>query len=350
MVNIITLTGSPYERGLKQGRSFKELIRAYHALRRSMFNPDNPSEGAVSEIIEEVRGGLEAKCPEVLEEMRGIAEGAGLRFAEILFINFASEVDKGVSGCTTILSLGDPTSAKNMLLGKTRDLGSPLLYPFQTSVKIRRKDGDDIFVASSMAGILGAGFGVNRRGLALALNAADRIQDLGGKVGVQRSILARKALEECGGVNEAVAFLSHHNLAYCGALYILADSTGHGAIVEKSRVHQAVRSFERGTAVAANHFVEPSMRGYLAPLDGTSPLRLKRAGELSNPHQEGLTIPQTKRILKDHLHGLSISSICRHTPTGPNTVAGYILEVGARRTHICDGHPCENPFKKFEFT
>ena len=114
--------------------------------------------------------------PDYLEEMKGIAEGAGVSFADILAINcrselFAMKMDKPSElepECTAFAIM--PSASKNghVLAGQTWDFMYPL-RDCMVIVHIAQEDKPDILLFTE-AGFIG-GKGMNSCGVSLTLNA-----------------------------------------------------------------------------------------------------------------------------------------------------------------------------------
>ena len=106
---LVKVHGGPYERGLQHGRQCGDLIRRYpsvllealrvEALWRAMdVDRPLPSREALLAGAMHFLPSLEKFAPHLVEEVRGIADGARLSFAEVLLVNVRAEV----MGLTTV--------------------------------------------------------------------------------------------------------------------------------------------------------------------------------------------------------------------------------------------------------
>lgn len=89
----VVLSGTPRERGVTYGRECAALIeRTISDYTRYFDNKKNLSWSYVKEMAQKFIPAIEAFAPELMEEMRGIAEGANRSFDEILAVNCRSEL------------------------------------------------------------------------------------------------------------------------------------------------------------------------------------------------------------------------------------------------------------------
>ncbi len=341
VMHVLTLSGTPYEVGVEHGRKLSELIEAYYSFNRILLR-DIPDEVA-SKIVSQVQEAMEKFYPDALDEIRGIADGSGLEYENVLLMNFASEVKRSVQGgCTAFTAVGDSTINSKTIMAKTRDLRYQAYHPFQIAMKVCVPGKFDVFLAEAFAGRVVTGCGINEHGLGLILNIVN-INDFDGSIGIQRSFLARFILENCENVKEAVKQFSTHELAYCGANYLICDVDGDCALIEKSHSHQVVKGPEGGIITVTNHFTDPAMLKFQGRLGRSSPLRLNQITALLNANVGDIDVELAKGFLKSH----EPSAICRHDAIGVNTVSAYVVDADLRIIHIADGHPCKSPFKAY---
>ncbi len=343
----MSLEGSSHEIGVQHGKKLRELIAAYYSYCHTTLS-DVP-EDSVKKTLSSVEGGLRKGYPEALEELQGIAEGAGLSYEDVLLMNFASEVRSQMpSGCTMFSAVGEAAETGQPVMGKTRDMASQIYFPFQIAMNIRASGRFRVFLAEAFSGMAVTGCGLNEHGLAVTLSIIMSVEDADDTVGVQRAFLARLVLEQCRDVEEALAVFSKNDLAYQGANFLICDATGGCALIEKSHRHQAVIRPAKGVIASTNHFTSPKMSKFGKTAGQSSKDRLTRMETLLKSSWGSIDFETAKRFLRDHAHGLDGNSICRHTLTRANTVQAYILEPGSKSVFIADGHPCMNRFQRYQ--
>lgn len=348
-MRILSLEGSYHDIGIQHGRKLRELIAAYYSFCRMALR-DVP-EDVVKKTLSSVENGLRKGYAEALEELRGIAEGAGLSYEDILLMNFASEVRSQARlhsvGCTLFSAVDKATETGYPIMGKTRDMVSQIYFPFQIAMKVHASGRFEVFLAEAFSGMAVTGCGVNEHGLAVALSTIMSIEDADDTVGIQRAFLVRVVLERCRNVREALDVFSRNDMAYQGANFLICDFAGDCALIEKSHRHQSVIRPENGVIASTNHF-DNSMLRFGKISTQSSKERLARIESLLISNRGKIDLPTAKRFLRDHARGLDGNSICRHTAARANTVQAYILEPHLKRVFIADGHPCMSRFQRYQ--
>jgi len=346
MLQVLKLRGTPHEVGFQHGKKITELLRGFFSL--CYRSVQEISEDKRLNTLRNVEEGLLVYYPEAIEEMRGIAEASGLSYEDVLLMNFTSEVRTiAAQGCTAFSALNQATKTGDPITGKTRDMASQVYYPFQVAMNISIRGKMQVFLAEAFSGMIVTGCGMNDHGLSINLNIIVKITDSDDTVGVQRAFLARKVLEECSNVDEAIELFTETDLAYQGANFMVCDAEGSSAIIEKSHHHQAVIFPENGILAMANHFEDKKMKQYEEFRVKNSPVRLQRMKEMLLAELGKIDLSTSKRFLKDHKKGNELS-ICRHVLAGVNTVSAYLLEPRTRTIYVADGHPCSQRFRKYE--
>ncbi len=345
-MQILELKGTPYEVGFQHGKQITELVRGFFSL--CYRSVQEISEDKRLNTLHNVEEGLLVYYPEATEEMKGVAEASGLSYEDVLLMNFTSEVrTRAAQGCTAFSALNQATRTGDPITGKTRDMASQIYYPFQVAMNVSTLGKMRVFLAEAFSGMVVTGCGMNDHGLSLNLNIIVKITDSDDTVGVQRAFLARKVLEECANVDEAIKLFTETDLAYQGANFMVCDAEGSSAVIEKSHNHQAVIFPDNGILAMANHFEDKKMKQYEEFRVKNSPVRLQRMREMLFEKYGNIDLSTSKNFLQDHKKDNELS-ICRHVTNGVNTVSAYLLEPRTRTIYVADGHPCWQRFRKYE--
>src|SRR5580658_2449676 len=203
----VRVAGTPYERGRQYGAQARTRIhlsvQAYQRVFAHYAGWDWPA-------VRRAAAGFETPVatfrPAYLDEMRGLADGAGLDLADVLAINVRTEVMYAAkarqaplatrvpqppaecSAFAVVPATGGPAAT---LLGQNWDW---LLHSAQTLIVLeaRPDDGPD-FVTVVEAGLL-AKVGLNAAGLGLVTNALVTDADLGSP-GIPYHVLLRAILD-----------------------------------------------------------------------------------------------------------------------------------------------------------
>jgi isopenicillin-N N-acyltransferase-like protein len=382
----VEVRGGPRQRGRQHGEAGREQVRAYadtllHVLagEAQLRRPDLSGCGAVDSPAARHDGraaaaaarhaltredlyaraltflpAFEAFAPHLLEEIRGIADGADVPLAAALLVNVRAEVALvsggavagliGVAaaghageGCTAFAVGRGATLKGDLLLGQNQDQ-APEMEAFGVVLRVRPDDGPPLVMAT-FGGLVGYP-GLNTAGVAFFQNALAN--------GVWRHALPhyplKRALLEQRDMAGCLRVFDRARLASCGN-YVLGDGTGHLLDVEATPDGYAVLEPEDGIVVHTNHFQSDRLRlqeRLLASLPDSAARQTRMQACL---HQERgrITLDTIKHCLRDH-HGLP-AAICRHEPARPmKTIASIIAEPDQGRLHVTRGNPCEREY------
>ncbi len=298
-----------------------------------------------------------------LEEMRGIAEGAGVDSLDVLAINVRTEIMYSAKAraaeativpgeCTAFAIVPPPRAKGPVLVGQNWDW---LPHSAETVVVLEsvRDDGPS-FVTVVEAGLL-AKAGMNAAGLGLATNALATGWDRG-EPGVPYHVLLR-AILDCETVTAAHVTLQRARRS-SSANFLVAHADGSVLDVEAAPgdfQRLFVLDSDGGAHVHTNHFLSPRFDGTDVSLWAMpdSPVRLNRmraavAGGARPTPTELMT------LLADHAD--YPYSICCHPdesvdPTEQGaSVASVIMELSSRTMWLADGQPCTAAFRELDLS
>lgn len=295
---------------------------------------------------------FEKHCPHLLDELHGLAEGAGVTLAEALVVQLRGELGAvGDGACTTFVLGKYATANGQVLIGQNSDV-EPEFEPFAYVLRLEPTDKPPLLMWT-FGGQLGY-HGVNAAGVAHFANS------LGGGPAwrfalshypVKRMMLEQRRLAEVQELLNRVPVCSSGN-------YVLCDEEGAiGDIELTPEGWQLQKDSGNGYLAHANHFLCGS---HACAVNHSASLpdsftRQQRVQKLIDEKLGKLTVADLKRILSDH-DGFP-TSICRHPHDGPDhpsvsargrTTASLIAEPAAGRLHVCRGNPCAGEFAVYE--
>ena len=368
-MGLVTLdvSGSPYEAGLTHGRAFASSIASYAAERLKLaaaagWTGNTLSEREVLGLARECLAEHEAFAPRLVEELRGVAAGAGTGVEELIvaggFTDFVDAVAglgpprapgsrplAAVDDCTAFLVPGDLMEDGSAVLAQTWDMHEGSAEHL-VMLRGRQAEAPDYLVYTTV-GCVGM-IGMNEAGLSVGINnlmAAD------GRVGVTWPFVVRAMLEK-ETLDEALAVLAGARLAG-GHNYLVLDAAGNGANVEAMPTRSHTTILEDRVVVHTNHCLAPETRDVQRPRDkesqASSETRLADAHQLLNDgalQGSGLTLEDVQGVTAD------TASIC-HRGTPPLFVAtcgAVVMRPGARELWATAGMPSERPFVRFSFS
>ncbi|MCF2528832.1 C45 family autoproteolytic acyltransferase/hydolase [Yinghuangia soli] len=223
----LRLTGDAFELGRQHGAARAAALRAFldDGVARLDHLLDAPvSMASLMPTITAFQAELEAGVPELAEEIRGLAEGAGISHPEALLLQLRREIlgyrstHRPKGDCTTYARVAGHDAGT--VLAQTVDLNGNL--DDQTAVLSLRRTGSEREVLMlSFGGLLGY-LGMNSDGLAVGINLV-----LGGRwqPGIPPYLAVRHVLDNAGSVAEGLEVLRGLKMASSRSL-MLCDRRG----------------------------------------------------------------------------------------------------------------------------
>jgi isopenicillin-N N-acyltransferase like protein len=260
---LIEVGGPPRERGRQHGRRAADRIALgishyTEQLMRSRLDSD-----AIRTLVREYVPHMDAFDPAYVEEMRGIAEGAGVDFESVALLNARTEILKlgrhpelrrrlaGDEACTGVVALPEATQGQRLLHAQNWDWKVECAAT-AVVLCVRRDDGPDLLTFTEAGGLARSGF--NSAGIAITANYLECDRDYH-RLGVPLALIRRKVLE------------SQHLALAMRSVYATPKSAANNMIV--SHAEGVAIDFEcapdetfqvhpdHGLLVHANHFVSP---------------------------------------------------------------------------------------------
>ena len=160
---LIDAQGRPRERGRAHGEAARQRVRLSAEHYEAQLGTLGLAPADADELTAGFLPGLEAFAPDLVEEMRGIAEGAGLPLARIALINARTEVlqlarrrtqtvEDDPDGCTGAVVLPEASATGQVIHGQNWDWKAECL---ETAIVLRilRDDGPDILTFTEAGGL-----------------------------------------------------------------------------------------------------------------------------------------------------------------------------------------------------
>lgn len=355
-ITTFEIGGSPLERGRQYGEGLKDLIRGRDAAWRRSLEAQTgmPSDAVIGDLV----GGMdflpaiERHTPELLEEVRGIAEGAGLSFDAVYAAQLMDEEwwiiaeQKANHHCSSLGVIAEPD--RRAFVAQNMDLVA-WNEGFQVLLTIRGSKGAPDQKILTMAGMIGL-CGMTSAGLGIVVNTLSQLSV--SRSGVPVAFVTRGALASSDH-DGAVAFLKRVPHA-SGQNYIVADCSklsdlecsagGAFAFARKPTCvwhtnHPLASTDLRGGShdhVASDR----NTKSRMAVLDGAL------ADRASLP-----SIDDAKRLLANRDDAADpVSRRLGENGSHAFTFASVVYELGPEpKAHVASGPPCTVPFKTYDF-
>jgi len=296
---------------------------------------------------------IEAYDHEIMEEIRGIAEGAGCLLEEILAINIRSELlflleTQGNAiqiSCTSIAATPDATKSQETLLAQNWDwyaqAGEHCII-----LSIKQTGKPDIIQVGE-AGLI-AKMGMNSAGIGMCTNAL--VCD-NWRVSVPFHVILRGILN-ASTMTAAVGAVSKAVRASAGD-FLIGHVDGMVLNIETAPETFNILVPELGTIAHTNHFLidNPKIKDFIPSMWPDSIVRKHRASMLLASECKLIELSTIKKVLRDHFD--YPHSICAHgdgIAPESQTGASVIINLSKRQFHVAKGHPCKHSYYCFDLT
>ncbi len=331
-IPVLELRGSHREIGRQIGEAMRPRLQAMLA-RLPDSLPDGVSWAGLLARGKILLAHSRSVYPQYVEELEGIAEGAGLPFPE-LFLEMCEELWERPAwrGCTDMVARGRATADGSTLVAHTNDLRPEAE---QDLVILRVQAGDDPEFLGISVGGLGYSAGFNAAGISMTGNevANNDIRPGVPRLLIVRAILAARRLEEALVACLLPQRASNYN-------NVIADAHGEVYSMEGSATDCEPIYIEGDILAHANHYASAPMRRFEADRNDIagSVIRHHRAWRLLRENFGQLTPERFRALLADHAN--YPGSICKH---GQESVTAFalVIDVAARHAWIGRGRPCE---------
>jgi isopenicillin-N N-acyltransferase like protein len=374
----VEAAGSPGEIGLRVGRALAGKIRRNVEIYRAFLSKET---GARAEELEKLAlsfGPVVGRHhPDLLEEMDGIARGAGLRSAEILLLNARTDLlilarrlarerpgpapapavappkaehprlldDRGL-GCTALALVGHEEGRELLALGQTWDWISDLEGGTAIlRLKPARAPRAVVFVEAGMVGKIG----FNEARLGVCLNfLAHRADSRIAEPGVPLHVLLRATLSSQS-LEEAVSLVVRSPRSASANLLLAQDGPGGRAALslELTAGASARLPLAGGRVVHANHFKDPALAlgnddarnaSSMARDRDAEAIALELAATISDPAR------RMTRVLASRRDSRYPISKPKTAGSRGKTLAGIVMDLTRNRLLVAAGPPTEGSF------
>jgi isopenicillin-N N-acyltransferase-like protein len=342
----VVIEGSGYERGLQYGSKATEHIHKSLDIYLSAFEHRGLDGAEVRERAARFVPVIEDFDGELFQELRGIADGAGLELEQVVALNARTELlHTDDSGCTAAACLAEVTVDGRPLLGQNWDW-RPVCRDSAILLHVRPSDGPEL-ITFVEAGLL-ARCGLNSAGIGVAGNFLQSAHDFG-QSGIPVPLIRRKILT-CTTLADALAWVIRTPRAF-SSNHLIADAGGVAISLETTPERVFVVHPEGGILEHSNHFRSPAAVAAVQDLGiERYPDTLYRDRRLRlrlEAHAPNIGVEHFQEALRDH-YGLPCA-ICRHLPPDAGestivTVASVVMDLAARRMWVAPGPVCENAY------
>ncbi len=350
-------SGTHHEVGRQHGSALKTQIHAHLAKLEQRFGRQGfklvQAEGAALGYRAEVRAASEG----LDDEIRGLAEGAGISLGAAYLLQLRAEVFVDLVGrhgaeqeCTTYAILPERAPGQRGFVGQNADLPE-MYHEFMTVVRLSVEGEPEVLMVTPAGQI--SYIGINSAGLGVFGNY---LHCAGWRVGFPRYLYTRIALLH-GSVAEAERALRQLHRASSRNIIML---DAQGGAVDLENTPEAIVGIEpsRGYLVHANHYVDerlaPNERN---PHAENSRIRHHRLATLIGAAESAVGPEEIATMLRDRSDEGDALSLhpedeLRELEHGDRnmSVTSVIAEPGRGELWIADGPPSRHRYRRFSFS
>jgi isopenicillin-N N-acyltransferase-like protein len=355
VLNIVECVGTPYELGLQYGKASGANLRKtldmclgnLIGFAKFTRNSDLGREEILS-TAGKFLSMTEAYDPDLIEFVKGVAEGSGISFREAFYLRCAYDMlfcyGQMSSMCTTFAATGSATRNGKTIIGRNIDFSGD--WPFEL-LKIRHADGLEQ-LALCVGGVEWEV--LNSNGFCNSMNG---IFNLDYQLNLPYGCYMFKAMRQRS-IGAALRVLCQSARGYL--YHVLASAEGDIVGFESTSDEFQILQPENDILAHSNHYLTDKFK----EVDGTYTtfrdfpdtfLRHTRIRKLMKQRYGAITPDVMMDILADHNN--YPNSICRHPdmdfPPGlvGETLASVIMVPEDRKMYIAYGNPCQSGYVEY---
>lgn len=346
---VIECSGTPYEIGYAHGSQGKEEIMVSIKTYKEMFKTyANLDWDVAKERSKNYVKFISDYDKDLMDEIKGVADGAGLDLTDILALNARSEVIMMTGsavpsdGCTSVSATPEATKNGDTILAQNWDWKAEQIASILV-LKIKQNNKPAITMVTE-GGIIGK-VGFNDAGIGVCLNA---LGTKGNPNGLPLHIVLRGILNSRK-ISDVIENINRVPNA-CAANYMIASKCGEALDLEKTPTDFDVLYSIDGVLAHTNHFLTERIR----PVDMSrlmahdTFLRCGVASKFMHRNIGKLDEDLVKVLLRDHKD--YPDSICRHNDPIDDaghrmcTVFSLIMNMTKGEMLLAKGSPCEGEY------
>ncbi len=283
---------------------------------------------------------LSAYLPDLLEELRGIAEGAGADPRLLLAMNFVDTFDDHTERCTPLLLHDSPDG---VIIAKNNDAGAE--EPCRFVTLIRRPDHGVPTVTVTYAGWLSGLDSMNQEGLVNTHGSVgSKFNRSGDRIDIR--LVVMHAMQSCRSVDDFLEILQRFPLTGKGFSIAVADRSGHSFFLDAAVPKLIKRSENVPFAWSANLYYASEVEFADTRSPDYRPFCVERSRYLAKqevPHD----LEDIRRLLADHSCRYAP---CRHGGDAHSLTKWSMIVLPCKgEFYLADGLPCRTSYERIFF-
>ena len=343
-LKFLEISGKAFDRGFDYGEKHKEYIARFIDTFYLEFKKGNISKAQALSYANKHIPCIADYSPEIMEEMRGIADGSEKKLEELVMVALHEERMAFTDKCTALGATGKATVGGETFVGQNWDSATNVWWDgdMPSLLKINRGKKPDV-LAYIYPGLQSAA-GINSEGICISWNSVPRVEL---KVGVPTYVIVSELLRQST-IGDALDSIIRADKAGCFNFMIGDESEVYD--VEATPSNLDIRYVE--TCLGhANHFVSEKIAKYqdMSKIKSSTILRHNRMNRMLNDKFGEIELKDCMNMFRDHT-GYPFC-ICSHPEPEREknsiTYASWVQIPKRREWWISHGPPCHNEFKKY---
>ncbi|MGW5865785.1 C45 family autoproteolytic acyltransferase/hydrolase [Streptomyces sp. NPDC055239] len=367
---LVEISGTPVERGRQYGEAVRPQLHAALAYYEEAFGQSSgltwdQVTTRAARWLQPVRD----YAPHLVDEMRGIAEGAGVDLLDVLALNARGEViydrsfadmakegdesgsreEEAADGCTSFAAYGEASGDGHVWAGQNWDWRAGVA---DTVVMLRVvQPPHPTLIMQVEAGQVGRQ-GANSAGIALNANG------LGGRfndaIGLPQTVVRRSVLDQHA-ITDALDVLCRTR-AHIASNALLTCREGFAVDLETTPAGHGWMYPTDGLLVHGNHYqagVPAAIAADYRPMSSDSLVRVPRAEQGLKSLRSSTGADESRKLIKqamsDHLG--HPESLCTHPDTRQAevkhwaTLVSSCVDLTSGDYHVTAGTPCDRDYQ-----
>jgi isopenicillin-N N-acyltransferase-like protein len=348
----LKLSGTGYEIGRTHGAAFAPLIRDNIGFYLSLF--DHWAKLKHDEVLARARTFIpiiEKFDRDLMDEIRGIADGADAMLEEIMALNARTEImftgGSTHGECTSMAAMPEAASSGHMLIGQNWDwLARVRDNSVVLEIEQRSKPRVLTFTEAGFVGKIG----MNDAGIGLCANLLVTDKTV---PGIPFHLFCRGIMNSAS-LSQAIG-LVYGNRAGAASNYMIGHAGGEVVDLEASPQGTDYLYADAGVLNHTNHFESGLQVNDRAPkIAPDTIVRYCRSGRMLRAQSGRVTLDTFRSILRDHFN--HPSAICRHVDEAlPETEqfqtnASVLMDLTEGAMYVCRGTPCSGDYRELRFS
>ena len=334
----VCLAGEPYELGRSHGEQLRGGITSFL---EDFLRQGEQVLGTPFALIRDSAKRLQATIPaEYLQEMQGIADGAGLELEDVLALNSFVDTDLIHTSqrmtCISVVAYGEATADGSLIHGRNTDYSDHGIFQRTATVFACRPAKGHPYLSVAWSGFSGVLTAMN--GAGLTVTEVGFVSHEVQPVATPAFFILRQIAQYASSLDEAVEIVASAKRTAGFNLTVTDYRIPEARAIEFTATRCGVRAGAHGRLIVADNRLSKGMRkGQLA--EPCAVARYLRALELVEAEHGRIDVGLMQRLLADRFDlflrapGSSYSCICsRHT------VQSVVFEPQQRRVWVSNRH------------